>query len=131
MRSGRAGLALLATSLSLACARGQRFEQADANTRVTLGAATYPLVVGSNELTLEVTGRDGERIAADATVEVRYGLPPMPGMGPVEHEVAPRRDGDRFVFAADVHTRARWTVDVIVRRRGVPDSRFGFSLDAP
>jgi hypothetical protein len=123
-------LCLLVIS-SFACSEDHRFEQADANARVTLTPAQYPLPVGRNELTLEVTGPRGERLHDEATVVVRYGLPPMPGMAPVSHELAPVRVGERYAFAVDVHTRARWTIDVLVRRRGAPESRFLFGLDAP
>ncbi len=121
----------VACVLSVACSRGYRSERTAGDTRVILAAQRYPLTLGPNPLMIQVSNRDGDPIER-ATVEVHYGMPPMPGMGTVSQSAELVEQGaGRYVFSADIHTRAGWTVDVLVRRPEGPESNLSFSLEAP
>jgi hypothetical protein len=65
------------------CSKGYESQRTVDDLTVTLSAGRYPLVKGDNALTLKVADSAGKALA-DAQVSVRFYMPPMPGMSPME-----------------------------------------------
>ncbi len=119
---------LAVIAAAVACIGEYRVEKRVDDLEVTLVAPGHPLRIGDNPLQLEI--RDRREALANAEVRVRYGLPPMPGMGAVDTEVVASRERGGFVFTASTHTAARWKLEVSIARPGKPEAHVGFHLDA-
>jgi hypothetical protein len=126
----RAGvLFMLAVVIVAGCSKGYRSEKAVDDLKVTLSAGSYPLIKGDNTLTVSVVDATGAAVAG-ATVNVRYFMPPMPGMAPMDFSTRAMERGAGFAFTANIPMEGGWKVEVAVTRPGKPTSMATFNLDA-
>lgn len=122
-------LFLLAVAIVAGCSKGYKSEKAVDDVKVTLSAGSYPLIKGDNTLTITVADATGTAVQ-DATVNVRYFMPPMPGMAPMDYSTQAMKKGSGFAFTANVPMEGGWKVEVAVARPGKPTSMATFNLDA-
>ncbi len=96
---------------------------------ITLKADRYPLVKGDNNLTLIITDAAGKAVT-DAKVEVRFFMPPMPGMAPMEDRVQPKAKGNGYPFTVNPGMEGGWKVEATVEQPGKTSATVIFNLDA-
>jgi len=65
------------------CAKGYEAKKTVGDVGFILSASSYPLVKGDNSLTVKVADAAGKPVT-DAKVDVRYYMPAMQGMAPME-----------------------------------------------
>ena len=121
-------VAVVAVVMLFACAKGYESQKSVNDLTVTLSVERYPLVKGDNALTVRIVaaGKD----VTDATVSVRYFMPPMPGMAPMEFNTQAMLKGSAYAFSANVPMEGGWKAEVSVLRPGQPAATVLFNLDA-
>lgn len=128
----KASIVLLLAVLALimfACAKGYESQKSAGDLKVTLSIDRYPLVKGDNSLTVKIADAAGKAIT-DATVSVRYFMPPMPGMTPMEYKTQAALKGDGYSLSANIPMEGGWKAEVFVVRGGKPVVTATFNVDA-
>ncbi len=125
--------AVLAVVFALAvlagCSKGYESGKSVGDVNITLKAERYPLVKGDNALSLAVTDQAGKAIT-DAKVDVRFYMPPMPGMAPMESTLQAVPKGSGYSVMVNPAMEGGWKVDVTVNRTGKPAVTATYNLDA-
>lgn len=111
------------------CSRGYESQKGAGDVNITLKADRYPLVKGDNTLGVIVTDPAGKAVT-DATANVRFYMPPMAGMAPMEFNVQAQPKGNSYVFVANPSMEGGWKVEVAVTRPGKPAATTTFNVDA-
>ncbi len=109
--------------------KGYESQKSVGGNTVTLKAEKYPLIKGDNAISIEVADK-AKKPATDAKLKVRYFMPPMPGMAPMEYAVEPARKGDAYSFTANIPMEGVWKVEVTVTDAAGNESSATFNLDA-
>ncbi len=122
---------VLAVSLVVlgACSRGYESQKSTGGMNITLKAESYPLVKGDNKMTVKVSDASGKAVT-DAKVDVRFYMPPMPGMAPMETMTQAMLHGDKYMFTANAAMEGGWKTDVTVTQPGKPAMTNTFNVDA-
>jgi hypothetical protein len=113
----------------LGCTKGYESQKTVDDLTVKLTVGSYPLVKGDNTLTVKVTDASGKAVI-DAKVDVRYYMPPMPGMAAMDFNGQAMLRGDAYAVSANVPMEGGWKVEVSVARPGRPAAMATFNLDA-
>ncbi len=111
------------------CTKGYQTQKTAGDLTVTLSAGSYPLILGDNAITIKIADASGKAVT-DAKVGVRYYMPPMPGMAPMEYTVEGTPKGDGYGFTANIAMEGGWRVDVNVVRGDKPSPTVTFNVDA-
>jgi hypothetical protein len=119
----------VAAQLLFGCTRGYESQKNADDMKITLFSGRYPLVKGDNQLTLKVIDASGKAVP-DATVSVRYFMPPMPGMAPMDYSTLAVRKGDAYAFSANIPMEGGWKAEVSVARPGKPAASAIFNIDS-
>jgi len=122
-------IAVLTVMVVFGCTKGYETKKSAGDLSVILSAGSYPLVKGDNSLTVKITDGAGKPLT-DAKVVIRYYMPPMPGMAPMEYQTQAMPSGDAYKFTANIPMEGGWRVDVSAARG---DSQFPtttFNVDA-
>lgn len=123
-------MVLFATVLSGGLfSKGYESSKSKAGYTITLKADKYPLVKGDNELRILVADSAGKTVAG-AAVEVRYFMPPMPGMAPMEYRTKASSKGEEYVIQANIPMEGGWKVEVSVVASSGKSVNAVFNLDA-
>lgn len=128
----RVSIAVLVFVLSLglfACSKGYESKKSVDDVKITLSVDRYPLVKADNTLNVAVSDASGKTVS-DAAVNVRYYMPPMPGMAPMEFNTQAMQKGDKYSFSANIPMEGGWKADVSVARPGKTAATATFNLDA-
>jgi hypothetical protein len=112
-----------------ACSKGYESQKTSEDLKITLSVDRYPLVKGDNDIKVKVTDSSG-KTAANAVVSVRYFMPPMPGMAPMDFSTQAFFQGDRYGFVANIPMEGGWKAEVTVARPGQQAASALFNLDA-
>lgn len=119
----------IAALVLFGCSKGYESQRSVDDIKVTLSVDRYPLVKGDNTLSIKAADSSGNPVN-DATVNVRYYMPPMPGMAPMDFNTQAVLKGDRYTFSANVPMEGGWKAEVSVARPGKPAATTTFNLDA-
>ncbi len=111
------------------CSKGYEVKKTSGDVNIALSVGAYPLIKGDNTLVVKVTDSAGKPVT-DGQVKVRFYMPPMPGMAPMELLVQATAKGSDFVAPVNVAMEGGWKADVTVTRQGKPDAAATFNLDA-
>jgi hypothetical protein len=111
------------------CTKAYETQKTTGGVTVTLSAASYPLVKGDNKLTLKLADASGKSVT-DAKVDVRYYMPSMPGMAPMEYTTQAMPSGNAYTFTANIPMEGGWRVDVNANRGGSALPAVTFNVDA-
>ncbi len=111
------------------CSKGFESSKKVDDLTIALSVAKYPLMKSDNVLNVKVTDASGKAVT-DATVNVRYYMPPMPGMAPMDFSTQAAAKGSGYVGTANVPMEGGWRVEVTVTRPGKPAAMATFNLDA-
>lgn len=122
-------IAALAAFVASGCTKGYEVQKTAGDLTVKLKAGSYPLILGDNALTVKIADATGKSVT-DAKVGVRYYMPPMPGMAPMEYTLEATPKGDSYSFVANIAMEGGWRVDVNVTRGDKPASTVTFNVDA-
>ena len=122
-------IALIAGALVFGCAKGYESQKTMNDMTITLSVERYPLVKGDNVLLVKVADLAGKTVV-DATVNVRYFMPPMPGMAPMDFNTQAVLKGDKYACSANVPMEGGWKAEVSVARPGKPAATVVFNVDA-
>lgn len=95
---------------------------------VTLSVGSYPLVKGDNTLTVKVADSTGKAVT-DAQVNVRFYMPPMPGMSPMELTSQATPKGNAYNASVNPPMEGGWKTEISVARPGKPAVTATFNLD--
>ena len=120
---------LISMALVFGCTKGYQTEKAANDVKIALTADRYPLVKGDNALNIKVTDMAGKSVS-DAAVTVRYYMPAMPGMAPMEYTAQAALKGSAYAFGANIPMEGGWKVDVTVTQPGKPAVTATFNVDA-
>jgi hypothetical protein len=113
----------------LSCAKGYESQKSAGDLNIALTVERYPLIKGDNFLTVKVVDAAGKSVM-DAAVTVRYFMPPMPGMAPMDYTTQAVLKGNGYALSANVPMEGGWKVEVSVARVGKPVVTATFNLDA-
>lgn len=122
-------VAALAVVTLFGCTKGYETKKTVGDLTIALNAPAYPLVKGDNSMAVKVTDALG-KVIADAKVDVRYYMPPMPGMAPMEYTTQATPKGDAYSFNANIPMEGGWKVDVSVARADKTPDTVVFNVDA-
>jgi hypothetical protein len=120
---------VIAGLLLFGCAKGYEKSTVAGDLTVTLSVDRYPLVKGDNMLSVKAADASGKPVT-DAAVNVRYYMPAMPGMAPMEFTTQAALKGDQYAFSANVPMEGGWKAEVSVARPGKPAAMATFNIDA-
>ena len=120
---------VLSLAVLTGCSKGYETKKTVDDLTITLKADRYPLIKDTNELFVKVADASGKTITG-ATIAVRYYMPAMPGMAPMEFNAVAVPKGDGYGFTANIPMEGGWKVDVTAARPGKPDVTATFNLDA-
>ncbi len=121
--------AIMTLMLSIGLSWGYETQKKADDLTFTITTGSYPLVNGDNALSAKVTDGAGKPVT-DATVTVRFYMPPMPGMAPMSSTLKAVLKGDVYLFTANVAMAGTWKADVSVARPGKSIVKATFNLDA-
>ena len=85
----------------LGCSKGHESTKSAGDLTITLSVARYPLVKSDNTLTVKVTDAAGAAMT-DGAVNVRYYMPPMAGMAPMDFNTQATLKGNGYAFSANI-----------------------------
>jgi hypothetical protein len=122
-------IAALAAFTTAGCTKGYQAQKTAGDLTVTLSAGSYPLIVGDNAMTIKITDASGKAVT-DAKVGVRYYMPAMPGMAPMEYNVEAAPKGEAYGFTVNIAMEGGWRVDVNLVRGDKPSPTLTFNVDA-
>ncbi len=120
---------VISTMVILGCSKGYESQKTVDDMSIALKADRYPLVKGDNAFTVNVVDTTGKAVP-DAAVQVRYYMPPMPGMAPMEFNTQATQKGAGYSFIANVPMEGGWKAEVTVTRPNKPAATTTFNLDA-
>jgi len=120
---------VLAVSALAGCSKGYESQKNVGDLGISLKVDRYPLVKGDNTLSVKVVGKNGKAVA-DAMVNVRYSMPPMSGMAPMEFNTQAAIKGSVYSFSANIPMEGGWKVDVNVTQPGKTPVSATFNVDA-
>ncbi len=120
---------VVSTAVIFGCSKGYESQKAVGDVSITLRADPYPLTKGDNTLSLNVVDTAGKAVS-DAMVQVRYYMPPMPGMAPMEFNTQAVPKGSGYSFTTNVPMEGGWKAEVTVTRPSKPVVTSTFNLDA-
>ncbi len=122
-------IAVLTVLVVAGCTKGYETKKSAGDLSVQLSANSYPLVKGNNNLTVKLSDATGKAVT-DAKVDIRYYMPPMPGMAPMEYQAQAVPSGDVYTFAANIPMEGGWRVDVTATRGSAQIPTTTFNVDA-
>jgi hypothetical protein len=122
-------IAVLTVMVVFGCTKGYETRKTAGDLTVLLSAGSYPLVKGNNNLTVKLSDATGKAVT-DAKVDIRYYMPPMPGMAPMEYQTQAMPSGDAYKFTANIPMEGGWRVDVTTNRGGSVLPAVTFNVDA-
>jgi len=122
-------LAITTTLMPFGCSKGYETQKSAGDLKITLSAERYPLIKGDNAMMVLMNDSAGNAVT-DAVVNVRYSMPPMPGMAPMDFNTQAVLKGDRYVYTANVPMEGEWKTEVSVTRPGKPPVSAAFNVDA-
>lgn len=96
---------------------------------IKISAGKYPLIKGDNSLLISVADKSGNAVT-NAAVDVRYYMPPMAGMAPMEFRAQPVLKENSYVLTANIPMEGGWKLEVSVTRPDRPVVSATFNLDA-
>ncbi len=111
------------------CSKGYEKKTVAGDLTITLSIDRYPLVKGDNMLSVQAADASGKPVT-DAAVSVRYFMPVMPGMAPMDFNTQAVLTGDHYAFSANVPMEGGWKAEVSVARPGKPAATATFNIDA-
>ena len=111
------------------CSKGYESQKSVGDMVMTLKVDRYPLVKGDNTLSVQIAEKNGKSVA-DATVAVRYYMPPMSGMAPMEFNTQATAKGSGYSFAANIPMEGGWKIDVTATQPGKTPVNATFNVDA-
>jgi len=120
---------LVSMGMLFGCSKGYESQKTADDLKITLSVDRYPLAKGDNALSLKVVDAAGKAVT-DAAVNIRYFMPQMPGMAPMDFNTQAVQKGDRYTFSANVPMEGGWKAEVSVVRQSKPASTATFNLDA-
>jgi hypothetical protein len=120
---------VLAASVLAGCTKGYESQKQVGEVGIMLKVDRYPLVKGDNTLSVQIVDQSG-KAATDATVNVRYYMPPMSGMAPMEFNTQAALKGSGYSFSANIPMEGGWKVDVTVTQPGKTPVNAMFNVDA-
>jgi len=133
MRGNAVSISVLLLSFTLLTgwgwSKGYETQKKAGNFEVALKAEKYPLIKGDNALSVAVLDAS-KRPVTNAKVTIRYFMPPMPGMAPMDYAVTPLRKGDAYSFTANIPMEGGWKVEVSVTSETGAEASATFNLDA-
>jgi hypothetical protein len=113
----------------VALAKGYETQKKAGSYQVTLKADKYPLIKGDNTISIAVTDAS-KKAVKNSKVNIRYYMPPMPGMAPMNYDVTPVLKGDAYTFTANIPMEGGWKVEVTLTPASGSESSATFNLDA-
>ncbi len=122
-------VAAVAGVMIFGCSKGYESQKTADDLKVKLSIERYPLVTGDNTLSLKMEDSAGKAVS-DAAVNVRYYMPPMPGMAPMDFNTQAVPKGGGFLFSVNIPMDGGWKAEVSVARPGKPAVMATFNLDA-
>lgn len=122
-------VAFISMSVIFGCTKGYETQKTSGGITVTLSAGSYPLVKGDNALKVKLADSSGKPVT-DAKVDVRYYMPGMPGMAPMEYTTQAAPSGNAYSFTANIPMEGGWRVDVTANRGGAAVPPVTFNVDA-
>jgi hypothetical protein len=122
-------IAVLTVMVVFGCTKGYETRKTAGDLTVLLSAGSYPLVKGNNNFTVKLSDATGKAVT-DAKVDIRYYMPPMPGMAPMEYQTQATPAGDAYKFTANIPMEGGWRVDVTTNRGGSVLPAVTFNVDA-
>ena len=120
---------IIVEALLFGCAKGYEMQKSAGDLKITLAVDRYPLIKGDNALTMLIADPSGKAVT-DAVVIVRYFMPSMPGMAPMDYNTQAMPKGDRYAFIANVPMEGVWKTEVSVTRPGKSAVSAIFNIDA-
>lgn len=122
-------LMIAALTTAVGCTKGYESRKTSGDLTIALTAAAYPLVKGDNNMAIKVTDASGKPVTS-AKVDVRYYMPPMPGMAPMDYTTQASLKGDSHAFIANIAMEGGWRIDATVTRPDKPAATVTFNVDA-
>ena len=123
------GILLVAIVVVAGCSKGYEAKKVADDLSITLKADRYPLIKADNALSVSVADATGKTVT-DIALQVRYYMPAMPGMAPMEFTAQAVPKGDRYSFTANIPMEGGWKLDVTATRPGKPAVTATFNVDA-
>ncbi len=120
---------VLALAVLAGCSKGYESRKSAGDMNIILKADRYPLIKGDNTFSVDVTDQAGKAVT-DAKVDVRFYMPPMPGMAPMELNTSAAPKGNGYAFTVNASMEGGWKVDVTVTRPGKPAVTATYNVDA-
>ena len=120
---------VIAVLVLFGCSKGYEKKTVAGDLAITLSVDRYPLVKGDNMLSVKVADASGKSVT-DAAVSVRYFMPAMPGMAPMDFNTQAVLKGNQYAFSANVPMEGGWKAVVSVVRAGKPVATARFNIDA-
>lgn len=120
---------VIALLVLFGCSKGYEKKTVAGDLTITLSVDRYPLVKGDNMLSVKVADASDKPVT-DAVVSVRYFMPAMPGMAPMDFNTQAALKGDQYAFSANVPMEGGWKAEVSVVRPGKPAATATFNIDA-
>ena len=112
------------------CSKGYEKKTVAGDLAITLSVDRYPLVKGDNTLSVKVADASSGKPVTDAAVSIRYFMPAMSGMAPMDFNTQAVLKGDQYAFSANVPMEGGWKTEVSVARPGKPAATATFNIDA-
>ncbi len=121
--------AVVIVAVFTGCSKGYESRKSAGDMNIILKADRYPLIKGDNALSVDVSDQAGKAIT-DAKVDVRFYMPPMPGMAPMDSTLQAAPRGSGYAVTVNPAMEGGWKIDLTVTQPGKPAVTTTFNVDA-
>ena len=113
-------MALLLT-VSLANAKDYEITKKSGDYTVQIKIDKNPPVTGENKMDITIKDTTGKNVT-DATVDINYGMPAMPGMGAMNYKTTAGLRGDRYLATINFSMAGPSFINIKIIRGGKSQS---------
>ncbi len=94
---------------------------------ITLRIDRNPPSKGKNNITISILDKNKKPIT-DAKVTIEYGMPPMPGMPPMDYKTEAKSTGNEYTSTLNFSMSGPWYITIKVHKDGI-SKRAKFNID--
>lgn len=94
---------------------------------ITLRIDKNPPSKGTNNITISIVDKNGKPVE-NAIVTIDYGMPPMPGMPPMDYKTEAKPSGKEYTSTLNFSMSGPWYITIKIKKNGVSE-KAKFNID--
>ncbi len=112
---------VLLLAIGLANAKDYEITKKSGDYTVQIKIDKNPPITGENKMNITIKDTTGKNVT-DATVDINYGMPAMPGMGAMNYKTTAGLKGDRYLATINFSMAGPSYINIKITRGGKSES---------